>query len=159
MRLLFACFFQFLLLLHSWHGEAKSLPEFQLDGLNAPDLKSKDLRGQPLVIQFWASWCQSCGGVSDDLGQLMKSSSVKVLSVSLDETKQKALNKVKHIKSSTLQNQTFYFDKDRRFADELGSIGVPTVLVVDAKGNIVSRISGHWGTAQRQELTSVLANL
>ncbi len=35
-------------------------PDFELDTLDGGRLRLSDLRGHPLVINFWASWCSPC---------------------------------------------------------------------------------------------------
>src|SRR5262245_58408904 len=41
-------------------GGGKAIPEFVLARLDGGSLKSSDLKGKVTVIDFWATWCESC---------------------------------------------------------------------------------------------------
>ncbi len=45
-------------------------PDFSLGLLNGGDLKLSDLRGQVVLINFWASWCPPCRVEAPDLQAL-----------------------------------------------------------------------------------------
>ncbi len=142
-------------------GSAETLPAFTLEGVTNSDLDSKTLQGQPVVIQFWASWCTSCGGVSKELGQILANAKAKpkLLSVSLDETKEAAEKGLGRMRVPGAASQGYYFDRKRLLADRLGQVAVPTVLVIGPTGNVLSKISGHWGDAQKRELEARLSEL
>lgn len=134
------------------------MPEFKLDGVNGPAVESKDLKGQLVVVQFWASWCTSCGGLTKDLGQIFDKAKTKprLLSVSLDETPDAAAKGLERIRVPGAASQSYHFDRDRKLADALGRIAVPTIVVVGKNGEVLSKISGHFGDAQKNELLARL---
>jgi thiol-disulfide isomerase/thioredoxin len=42
--------------------EGFATPDFALDRLNGEQLTLSELRGQPIVLNLWASWCLTCRG-------------------------------------------------------------------------------------------------
>lgn len=110
----------------------------------AADGKTVDLngyRGNVVVIQYWASWCEPCKAdmtVLKDLAIRYGKKGFQVIGVNLDSSLQE-------MKSYLTQNPLPWkqiHEKgglDSRPANELGIHTLPTMILVDQKGRVVNR--------------------
>jgi peroxiredoxin len=137
--------------------DSESLPaNFKLRGLEGGTVQSADLEGKLLVIQFWASWCQGCGGVMGDLNSLLKNNKdVKFMPVSVDESIAEARSYFGHQRADVKPlRKIAYLDVDAKLASELSITALPAVIVVDRKGRVIQRLVGHPTKKQISEIKS-----
>ncbi len=60
-------------------------PAFSLPTLDGATLKSNTLKGNVVVLNFWATWCQPCMIELPVLKDLAATSKVKIIGIALDE--------------------------------------------------------------------------
>lgn len=60
-------------------------PEFSLPALDGTRLDSRSLRGQAVVLNFWATWCQPCRREIPDLVALANAGRAEVIGIALDQ--------------------------------------------------------------------------
>ena len=119
----------------------KAAPEFNLESLDGYKVKLSDLRGAPVVINFWATWCRPC---LQEHKQLMSSASkykrrgVAFLGVLYGDT---AENARPYLQEHGVAYPTLLDDKQRTNID-FGVSGVPETFVIDASGTIVKKFTG-----------------
>jgi cytochrome c biogenesis protein CcmG/thiol:disulfide interchange protein DsbE len=50
--------------------DGRAAPDFLLRQLDGEPVRLSDLQGQPLIVNFWATWCSTCRAETPDLIQL-----------------------------------------------------------------------------------------
>ena len=120
-------------------GEA---PGFTLPTLAGDSLRLADLRGQIVVLNFWATWCAPCVEEIPELIDLhdeLNPHGLTVLGVSLDEEGPEV------IKAFTDRFNISYpipLD-DGSVSEAYGGIwALPTTYVIDPEGHILQRVVG-----------------
>lgn len=109
-------------------------PDFTLTLLDGKELRLRDLRGQPVVVNFWASWCYpSCWNEAPRLEanwQRHKDHGVMMIGVIYQDTEGNARGFIeKHRK--TYPNGV---DVNSRIAIEYGVFGIPETFFIDREG-------------------------
>lgn len=129
-----------------------------LQGIDNPDWPGPGTDHRASVVQFWASWCQSCSGVGEDVADAIAAtkSDATYAAISTDEDLAAAHRGAAQLKQKPVSGKLYLFDRDHAFAKALGGITIPTVLVLDAEGRILARLAGHFGAAQRGALQVAL---
>lgn len=66
--------------------ELLSAPDFRLPDLNGQLVRCSDLRGKPVLLNFWATWCTACWAEIPDLIDLhdQMGNDVTIIGISLD---------------------------------------------------------------------------
>ncbi|MDD5582910.1 MAG: redoxin domain-containing protein [Candidatus Marinimicrobia bacterium] len=112
----------------------RPMPAFTLENIDGTILRSEDLKGKILVIDFFATWCGPCRRELPKLHQLYKTyredDTVHFIVISTDEDRSKVKPFLKE------NNYTFPVYYGNGLSDKLGVKGVPTIYIVDGDGTI-----------------------
>lgn len=125
------------------------LPETSLNGFNSKSKKISELRGKPLIINVWASWCEPCRAEMDSLERLSKrfnGKQINIIGISTDDDADAAAAFIKEAKL-TFDN---YLDSHVILENILGANTIPLTVFVDARGRVVQKVRGshEWDSAE-----------
>jgi thiol-disulfide isomerase/thioredoxin len=137
-------------------------PDIAFIGPDGKTMKLADLKGQVVVVNFWATWCGPCKEEMPSLAKLAKDyaeKGVKVVPISVDRLDDGPAAKDFLKSHGGLQ---FYNDPEYRVVFGLTPRpdGIPTTVIYDKTGKERARLSGgaDWSTDQaRKVMDAVLA--
>jgi thiol-disulfide isomerase/thioredoxin len=141
--------------------EKKPAPAFSLEGLDGNQVSLSDFRGKPVLIIFWATWCDSC---KEELPVLEKFSQGKrdqltILLIAIDGERKRAAQTIVDKNKITLPVLLLLKEK---VMDQYGVRGwVPQIYLVDQEGMLVGKIIGQrdWRSAEAWSCMKELFNL
>lgn len=145
-------------LLASWashlYEQGTQLPHLSLKNAQGQEVVLDSLRGKPLVINIWATWCPPCRREMPVLQQAQHEyPQVTFLFVNQGETPQIVTN---FLATTGLNLSHVLFDAGGRLATAVGSMALPTTLFYDAEGRLVG---SHLGELSRASLHHALQSL
>ena len=156
-------FFFFLILFSNNTLAADSLKKLNFS-MSFPNLAILNSKGKPFilefpknsikngyVINFWATWCVPCKKELPDLSLLnlkLKNYNIEVLTISID--KKNIKDQLSFLSNNGASDLNHFFDKKMVIFKALKLRGVPTTVLVNQLGLVVSKHEGilNWGEAK-----------
>jgi thiol-disulfide isomerase/thioredoxin len=117
-------------------------PGVSFKSLSGETVKLADLKGKPLLVDFWATWCKPCIETMPDVQKLHEKYADKgltALGVSIDEEGAKKVNPF-----LSKRKFTYRILLDGNMAwKAFGIRAIPALLLIDKDGNIVKQWTGR----------------
>jgi len=116
-------------------------PPFALDRVDGRGTVSFDsLRGQPALVNFWATWCEPCQAEHHVLqaGADRFGSQVQFVGIVYEDEP----DRIKNFLSKNGGSYPTLIDRGGKAAISYGVYGVPETFFIDAKGRIIRKYEG-----------------
>ncbi len=141
--------------------DAVLAPDFAVLDASGGTLHLSDLRGTPVVLNFWASWCPPCKAEMPDFEEMYKlyGDRVEFLMVNLTDGQRETMDLAKAHVADNGYTFPVYFDTASLAAEAYRISSIPTTYFISADGTIVSGASGMLDAASLEEgICSILGD-
>ena len=138
-------------------GAGRPVPKLELNDLSGRPWSLAALRGQPVVMNFWATWCEPCRSEMPSLelmAQRHEKDGVVVLAVNYQEP----ITAIKRFLDTQLVTLPILLDRDGEATTAWTPRVFPTTVLVDRQGQPQSLVLGEmdWGSDEARRLVQGL---
>jgi len=115
--------------------------DFSLSDLKGRSHSLKELRGKTVLLDFWATWCGPCRITMPQVAKIhaeYKDRGVEVMSINVGESAKKAGDYI----ARNGYGFTTLLDTDRQVSTRYQINGIPTLVVIDAAGQVSDYLVG-----------------
>ena len=137
-------------------GPPRPLPTAELTPLSEAEFEGVlvGLRGRPVIVNIWASWCAPCRTETPLLERTWIASGGDITIIGVD-SKDSPADAIKFLREFDVTYPTV-FDIEGTIRARLGLRGFPTTYVFDSAGTLRSTVVGG---LTEQRLAAILADL
>ena len=136
-------------------ADRPAAPNFELPRRDGGTVALADFEGQPVIVNFWASWCPPCvAEMSTALepAHQQYGDEVAFLGVNLQDEPDAA----QRIIDQTGVTYELAVDRDGSAFSAFNGVGMPTTVFIDAQGRIAER---HTGILTPEQLEAQITRL
>jgi cytochrome c-type biogenesis protein len=129
-------------------------PDVELKTIDGKPLRLSELRGQVVLLNFWATWCVPCRAEIPGLNEMQRDLSgrgFRVVGVSTSDT----ADRVREYQKDVRQDYTSVIGDDS-VASKYAVGVLPTTFIIDREGRIRHKIIGEKSRAQFEALVRPL---
>lgn len=117
--------------------------DFVLKDMNGTDVRLADLKGKPLIVNFWATWCGPCILETPELVELAaeyKSRGLAIVGISYDDTPAE----IKKFAAEYKVSYPLLVGRDREDVFNAFGLadGLPMTVFIRADGTVARRVQG-----------------
>lgn len=134
---------------------SQQLPDMSVRNLQGEPVSLHELRGKPLVINLWATWCPPCRREMPVL-QAAQQANPEILFVFVNQGEgQQQVENFLQQQALTLDN--LLLDSGARLGQSVGSLSLPTTLFYDANGVLQNNHLGELSAASLRHAMRAIA--
>jgi cytochrome c biogenesis protein CcmG/thiol:disulfide interchange protein DsbE len=120
-------------------------PTFSLKGLDGKTHSLEEMKGTPIVINFWASWCTPCKIEAPELVKLYDKYKGRVEIYAVNLTDNDTLKNVKAFAEHYKFDFPVLLDEEGEVSSKYRVAAIPTTYFIDKDGIIVDQLVGFGG--------------
>ncbi len=124
--------------------EISTVPDFTVIDHDGNEVSLSDMRGRPVIINFWASWCPPCKSEMPDFEEAYKKYGDRVVFMMLNMTdgSRETTETAKAFIDKMGYTFPVYFDTTAQAAMAYGAYSIPMSFFVDSEGYLAAYAEG-----------------
>ncbi len=139
--------------------EPAALPDIHFLNDKGEEVSLKSFAGKVVLLNLWATWCAPCREEMPSLARLQQqlgSDKFQVAAVAIDKSGLDGARKF--FKDNKIEGLGLYADPTAREGTALKVIGMPTSILINAKGDEIGRLIGPaaWDSPDAKQLIEFL---
>lgn len=119
-------------------------PDFSVVDADGNKIKLSEMKGKPVVLNLWATWCYYCTVEMPDFEEMYKKygEEVQFMMINLTDGRNETLASAKKYISDNGFTFPVYFDTDSEAAIAYGILGIPATYFIDDEGHLIAYANG-----------------
>ncbi len=125
-------------------GNSDLAPDFTVIDTEGNSVKLSDMRGKPVIVNFWASWCGPCKGEMPDFEEKYKEygDEINFMMINLTDGSGDTVKSASEFIESRGYSFPIYFDTMMEAAMAYSVYSIPVTFFIDAQGSVAAYAPG-----------------
>lgn len=141
---------------HSAPKPVSDVPFLHEDGA---DMTLADFQGKVVVLNFWATWCAPCRHEMPYLSALqaeLGGDSFAVVTVATGRNDEMGMQQF--FAEIGVDNLPLHRDPKQALARDMGVLGLPVTVIIDAQGQEIARLQGdaNWASDSAKQIVQAI---
>lgn len=144
------------------HVAAGTTDKLDLTLVEAVEPLSEDTSAQAAIddvtlVQFWASWCHSCGSLMWDMDDLVsRNPGLGYVAISIDDRAEDAFAYLQKHALYSRHPGRYFIDREKALVEQLDIQSVPSIFLIDSEGSILVQKTGHLNSSDLQDFAKAI---